>query len=60
MKCFVTPVIIEATGIVNKGLKRYMETIPENHSTHSLQKNSCTRNITHYKESATIIKLKPE
>jgi hypothetical protein len=24
------------------------------------KKNSCTRNITHYKESATIRKLKPE
>jgi hypothetical protein len=26
----------------------------------SLQRNSCTRNITHYKESATIRNLKPE
>jgi hypothetical protein len=30
------------------------------HSIDSLQKNSCTRNITHYKESATIRNLKPE
>jgi hypothetical protein len=29
-------------------------------STDSLQKNSCTRNNTHYKESATIRNLKPE
>jgi hypothetical protein len=60
MKCFVTPVIIGATGIVTKGLKKYMETTPEKHSIDSLQKNSCTRNITHYKESATIRNLNPE
>jgi hypothetical protein len=60
MKCFVIPVITEATGVVTKGLKKYPETIPGKHSTDSLQKNSCTRNITHYKESATIRNLKPE
>jgi hypothetical protein len=38
MKCSVIPVIIGATGIVNKGLKKYMETIPGKHSTDSLQK----------------------
>jgi hypothetical protein len=65
--CFVIPVIIGATGIVTKGLKKYLETIPGKHSIDSLQKNkktkkkkknSCTRNITHYKESSTIINLK--
>jgi hypothetical protein len=60
MKCFVIPVIIGATGIVTRGLQKYMETIPGKHSIDSLQKNSCTRNITHYKESATIINLKAE
>jgi hypothetical protein len=62
VKCFVIPVIIGVTGIVTKGLKKYLETIPGKHSIHSLQKkkNSCTRNITHYKESATIRNLKPE
>jgi hypothetical protein len=49
-----------ATGIVTKGLKKYLETIPGKHSIDSLQKNSCTRNITHYKERATIKNLKPE
>jgi hypothetical protein len=53
MKCFVTLVIIETTGIVAKGLKKniwkqYQESI-HRFST----KNSHTRNITHYKESAT-------
>jgi hypothetical protein len=54
MKFFIIPGITGATGIVTEGLKKYLETIPEKHSTDSLQKNSCTRNIIHYKESATI------
>jgi hypothetical protein len=37
-----------------------LEKIQEKHSIGSLQKNSCSRNITHYKESATIRNLKPE
>jgi hypothetical protein len=61
MKCFVIPVIIAVTGIVTIGLKKNLETIPGKHSADSLQKkNSCTGNITHYKESATIRNLKPE
>jgi hypothetical protein len=40
MKCFVTPVIIEATGIVTKGLKKYLETVPGKHSIYSLQKTA--------------------
>jgi hypothetical protein len=38
MKCFVIPVIIGATGIVNKSLQKYLETIPGQHSIDSLQK----------------------
>jgi hypothetical protein len=58
MKFFVIPVIAGATEIVTKGLKKYLETIPGKHSIDSLQKkNSCTRNITHYKESATVRNL---
>jgi hypothetical protein len=53
MKCFVITVIIEATGIVSRSLQKYLETIPEQHSIDSLQKNCHTRNITHHKESAT-------
>jgi hypothetical protein len=60
MKCFVIPVMIGATDIVTKGLKKYLETIPGKHSIDSLQKNSCTRDVTHYKKSATIRNLKPE
>jgi hypothetical protein len=40
MKCFVIPVIIGATGIVTKGLKQYLETIPGKHSIDSLQKTA--------------------
>jgi hypothetical protein len=32
MKCFVIPVIIGATGIVTRGLKKYLATIPRKHS----------------------------
>jgi hypothetical protein len=38
MKCFVIPVIIGATGIVTRGLKKYLETIPGKHTIDSLQK----------------------
>jgi hypothetical protein len=57
MKCFVISVIIGATGIVTKGLKKYLETIPGKHSIDSLQKKCCTRNVTHCNESATIRSL---
>jgi hypothetical protein len=40
IKCFIIPVITEATGIVTKGLKKYLETIPGNHLTDSLQKTA--------------------
>jgi hypothetical protein len=38
MKCFVISVIIGATGIATKGLQKYLETIPGNHSVDSLLK----------------------
>jgi hypothetical protein len=34
MKCFVIPVIIEATAIVRKSLQHILETIPGQHSTY--------------------------
>jgi ABC-type sulfate transport system permease subunit len=40
MKCFVIPVIIAATRIVTKGLKKYLETILGKHSIDSLQKTA--------------------
>jgi hypothetical protein len=44
MKCSVIPVIIGATGIVSKSLKKSGNNI----------KKQRTRNITHRKESATV------
>jgi hypothetical protein len=38
MKCFVIPVIVGATGILTRALKKYLETIPGKHSIDSLQK----------------------
>jgi hypothetical protein len=40
MKYFVIPVIIGATGIVTRGLEKYMDTIPGKHSIDSLQKTA--------------------
>jgi hypothetical protein len=40
MKCFAIPVITGATGIVTKGLKKYLETIPGKHSIDSLLKTA--------------------
>jgi hypothetical protein len=40
MKYFVILVIIGATGIVTKGLEKYLETIPGKHSIDSLQKTA--------------------
>jgi hypothetical protein len=39
-KCFVLLVIMGTSGIVTKGLKKYMETIPGKHSADSVQKQS--------------------
>jgi hypothetical protein len=43
MKCFVIRVIIGATGIVTKGLKKYLETITGKHSIDFLQKTAVLR-----------------
>jgi hypothetical protein len=40
MKCLVIPAVIGATGIVTKGLKKYLETVPGKHSIDSLQKTA--------------------
>jgi hypothetical protein len=40
MKCFVIPVIIGTTGIVTKGIKKYLEKIPGKYSIDSLQKTA--------------------
>jgi hypothetical protein len=60
VKCFVIPVIIRAAGIVTKGLKKISVNYTRKAFNGLSTRNSCTRNITHYKESATIRNLKPE
>jgi hypothetical protein len=60
MKCMVIPVIIGATGIVIKGQKISVNNTRKAFNRFSTKKYSCTRNITHYKGSATIRILKPE
>jgi hypothetical protein len=57
---FVIPVIIGATGIVTRGLKKISGNNTRKAFNRFSTKNRCTRNITHYKESATIRNLKPE
>jgi hypothetical protein len=55
MKCMIVPVIIGATGIVAKGLKKNVEAIPGKYSTASLQKTAVhTWNITHIAESIAV------
>jgi len=40
VKCIIIPVIIGATGIVTKVLKKYLKTISEKHSIDSLKKSA--------------------
>ena len=40
LKCTIVPVIIGATGIVTRSLKKNLEIIPGNHSIDSLQKTA--------------------
>jgi hypothetical protein len=54
MKCLVIPVFVGATGIVSKGLRKLSGNNTRKALNRFSTKDSCTRNITHYKESATI------
>jgi hypothetical protein len=40
LKCTIIPVIIEATGIVTKNLRKNLEAVPGKHSINSLQKTA--------------------
>jgi len=40
LKCTVVPVIIGATGIVMRSLRKNLETVPAKHSIDSLQKTA--------------------
>ena len=55
LKCTIVPVIIGATGIVTRSLKKNLETVPGKHSIDSLQKTAIrTWNITHNTESTAV------
>jgi hypothetical protein len=40
LKCAIVPVIIGATGIVTRSLRKNLETVPGKHSTDSVQKTA--------------------
>ena len=40
VKCTIIPVIIGATGIVTRSLRKYLETVPGKHSIDSLKKTA--------------------
>ena len=40
LKCTIIPVIIGATGIVTRGLRKNLEAVPGKHSIDSLQKTA--------------------
>ena len=40
LKCTIVPVIIGATGIVTRSLKKNLEAVPRKHSVDSLQKTA--------------------
>jgi len=55
LKCTIVPVIIEATWIVTRSLRKNLEAVPGKHSI-----DSYTRNITHNTERAAAWSLKRE
>ena len=54
LKCMIVPVIIGATGIVTRSLRKNLEAVPGKQSIDSLQKKSYTWNITHNTESTAM------
>ena len=53
LKCTIIPIIIGATGIVTRSLRKNLEAGPGKHSIDSLQ-DSYTWNITHNTESTAV------
>jgi hypothetical protein len=60
MNCFVIPLVTGATGIVTKELKNISGNNNRKAFNRFSTKSSCIRNVTQYKENATIRNLKPE
>ena len=59
LKCTIVPVIIGATGIVTRSLKKFGNSTRKTFDTFTI-KDSCTWNITHNTESAAVWSLKRE
>ena len=60
LKCTVVPIIIGATGIVTRSLRKNLEAVPGKTFDRFTTKESCTWNITHNTESTAVGSLKPE
>jgi hypothetical protein len=54
MKCFVIPLTIGATGIVNKGLKEISGNNTRRTFSRFSSKDSCNMDLAHNKESSTV------
>jgi hypothetical protein len=50
IKCFIILSVTTATGIVTKGLKKYLEVMP---GKYPIDNNTCTGNFAYNKESTT-------
>ena len=60
LKCTIIPVIIRATGIVTRNLRKNLEDVSGKPSIKSLQKTAMLGNITQNTESTAVRNLKPE
>jgi hypothetical protein len=62
IKCFFTPVITGVIELVIKGIKLSVDSArrASNRASPKKKKNSCTRDIAHNEETATMWNLKPE
>ena len=60
LKFTIIPVIIGATVIVTRSLKKNLEAVPGKHWIDFITKDSYTWNITHNTESTAVWSLKPE
>jgi hypothetical protein len=54
LKFTIIPVIIGATGIVTRSLRKNLEAVPGKHFNSFTTKDSCTWNITHNTESTAV------
>jgi hypothetical protein len=54
LKCTIIPVIIGATGIVTRSLRKNLEAVPGKHFDRFITKDSYTWNITHNTESTAV------